>query len=102
MPFKGLFYLIIDMALFNFNRPSNNNDSVNEVIQLIINDEVIDVPATEASGLTVAEVFTRYAANACDVRRINRYVAQGRIVGGNTPAVSGTVYSGAITSESKG
>ena len=90
------------MALFNFNRPANNDSNENEIIQLIINDEIIDVPASEASGLTVAQVFNRYAANSCDVRRINRYVAQGRIVGGNTPAVSGTVYSGAITSESKG
>jgi hypothetical protein len=92
------------MALFNFSRPSNDNNSSNnnEIIQLIINDEVIDVPASEAAGLTIAEVFGRYAAGSCDVRRINRYVAQGRIVGGNTPAVSGTVYSGAITSESKG
>ena len=89
------------MALFNFSRPSNN-DNTNEVIQLIINDEVIEVSASDASGLTVAQVFNKYAASSCDVSRINRYVAQGRIVAGNTPAVTGTVYSGAITSEAKG
>ena len=89
------------MALFNFSRPSNN-DNANEVIQLIINDTVIEVSGAEAAGLTVAQLFNKFAADSCDVSRINRYVAQGRIVGGATPAESGTVYSGAITSESKG
>ena len=89
------------MALFNFSRPSNN-DNANEVIQLIINDETIEVSGADAAGLTVAQLFNKYAAGSCDVSRINRYVAQGRIVSGTTPAESGTVYSGAIASESKG
>ena len=89
------------MALFNFSRPSNN-DNTNEVIQLIINDETIEVSGADAAGLTVAQLFNKYAASSCDVSRINRYVAQGRIVSGTTPAESGTVYSGAIASESKG
>jgi len=94
------------MALFNFNRNNTNTaasttDVVNEVI-LIVNDERIVVSAAEASGLTVAELFGRYAANSADVTRINRYVAQGRIVAGSSAAEAGTVYSGAISSESKG
>ena len=89
------------MALFNFSRPSSNNDGV-DAIQLIINDETIEVSGADAAGLTVAQLFNKYAAGSCDVSRINRYVAQGRIVSGTTPAESGTVYSGAIASESKG
>ena len=94
------------MALFNFNRNNTNTnaastDSVQEVV-LIVNDERIVVSAAEASGLTVAELFGRYAASSADVSRINRYVAQGRIVAGSSAAEVGTVYSGAISSESKG
>ncbi len=94
------------MALFNFNRNNTNTSSasaetVQEVV-LIVNDERIIVSAAEASGLTVAELFGRYASNSADVSRINRYVAQGRIVAGSSAAEAGTVYSGAISSESKG
>ena len=91
------------MALFNFNRPANNEaGSPNEVIRLIINDETIEVSAAQAAGKTVEQLFAEYASESADVSRINRYVAQGRIVSGNTTAEAGTVYSGAITSESKG
>jgi len=95
------------MALFNFNRSSvnsNNNDSngVNNVIRLIINDETIEVPTAQAAGLNIRQVFERFAADSCDVTRINRFVAQGRIIAGNTTVEGGNVYSGAIASESKG
>ena len=91
------------MALFNFNRNNNSSaaDASQEVV-LIVNDERIVVSAGEARGLTVAQLFERYAANSADVSRINRYVAQGRIVAGSSAAEAGTVYSGAISSESKG
>ena len=98
------------MSLFSFarNNNNNNNDGNNnnndgaQIIQLIINDETITVSAAEAEGKTVAELFNQYASSVADVSRINRYVAQGRIVGGATTAEIGTVYSGAIASESKG
>ena len=92
------------MALFNFSRPASNNDegSVNDVIRLIINDETVEVTGAQAAGKTVEQLFTQYASASADVSRINRYVAQGRIVSGSSAAEAGTVYSGAIASESKG
>jgi len=90
------------MALFNFGRPESNSNNSNEVVRLVINEETIEVPMAEAQGKTVAEVFAKFASDSCDVARINRYVAQGRIVSGNSPVEANTVYSGAITSESKG
>ena len=88
------------MGLFNFSKPSDNNSS--EAIQLIVNDETVTVSAAEASGLSVAELFNRFASDICDVTRINRYVSLGRIVPPTATAEAGTIYSGAITSESKG
>ena len=86
------------MGLFNFAAPSDNNQE----IQLIVNDETITVPAAEAEGLSVAELFRRFASSVCDVSRINRYVSLGRIIEGSAKAEAGVVYSGAIASESKG
>lgn len=87
------------MALFNFSKPSatEGND-----IQLMVNDETITVPAAEAKGLSVADLFRRFASGVCDVERINRYVALGRVVNGTSQAEEGTLYSAAIASESKG
>ncbi len=92
------------MALFNFNRNNNSSDASDtaQEVVLIVNDERIVVSANEARGLTVAQLFERYAATSADVSRINRYVAQGRIVAGSSSAEVGTIYSGAISSESKG
>ena len=87
------------MALFNFNKPSG---SEGQDIQILVNDETVTIPAAEAQGLTVAELFSRFASSVCDVNRINRFVAQGRIVAGTTAVEAGTIYSGAIASESKG
>ena len=88
------------MGLFNFSAPSNNDNA--QDIQLIVNDETVTVPAAEAAGLTVAQMFSRFADNICDTSRINRYISLGRIVSGNSQAEAGVVYSGAIASESKG
>ena len=87
------------MGLFNFASPS---DDAAQEIQLIVNDETVTVPAAEAKGLTVAELFSRFASSVCDVNRINRYVSLGRIIEGNAKAEPGVVYSGAIASEAKG
>ena len=87
------------MGLFNFSAPSDNTA---QEIQLIVNDETVTVPAAEANGLTVAELFSRFASSVCDVARINRYVSLGRIIDGSAKAEAGVVYSGAIASESKG
>ena len=88
------------MGLFNFAKPSSNNGG--EDIVIIVGDEQITVPAAEAAGLTVEQLFERFASNIADVSRINRFVSTGRVINGTAPAESGTVYSGAIASESKG
>ena len=90
----------IIMGLFNFSAPSNSSEG--QDVQILINDESITVPAAEAKGMTVAQLFTRFASGVCDVTRINRYVAQGRIVSGTSNVEEGTIYSGAIASEAKG
>ena len=88
------------MGLFNFNAPSND-DGAND-IELIINDERITVNASEAEGLTIAQVFARFASRVADTSRVNRYVAQGRIVAADSQVEPGTIYSAAIASETKG
>ena len=88
------------MGLFNFSAPSNNDGA--QDIQLIVNDETVTVPAREATGLSVAELFSRFADGICDTGRINRYISLGRIVDGSAKAEAGVIYSGAIASESKG
>lgn len=88
------------MGLFNFSTPSNGSEG--QDVQILINDETVTIPASEAIGMTVSELFSRFADSVCDVSRINRYVAQGRIVTGNAIVEAGMIYSGAIASESKG
>ena len=88
------------MGLFNFSKPSNNDNA--QDIQLIVNDETVSVSAAEAQGMTVKEVFRRFASNIADTTRVNRFVAQGRIVAADSQVESGTIYSAAIASESKG
>ena len=89
------------MGLFNFNAPSNNADAAQDV-ELIINDERITVSGAEANGLTVAQIFNRFASGVADLSRINRYVAQGKIVAADSTVEPGTIYSAAIASETKG
>ena len=89
------------MGLFNFSKPSSNG-SEGQNIELIINDERVTVTPAEASGLTVAQLFGRFASRVADTSRVNRYVAQGRIVAADSVAEAGTIYTAAIASESKG
>ena len=88
------------MGLFKFSKPSNGSEG--QDVQILINDETVTIPAAEATGMTVAELFCRFASTVCDVNRINRYVTQGRIVTGTAVVEAGMIYSGAIASESKG
>lgn len=88
------------MGLFNFNAPSNNDNT--QDIELIVNDERITVSAAEASGLTVRQVFDRFASRVADTSRVNRFVAQGTIVAADSTVEPGTIYSAAIASETKG
>ena len=95
-------YFLFHMGLFNFTTVSNNDDNSAQDIQLIVNDETVTVPAAEADGMTIRQLFDRFAAGICDTDRINRFISLGRIVDESTKAEAGVIYSGAIASESKG
>lgn len=92
------------MGLFNFNLGNSTtaSGSTPEIIQLALNEEIVTVTAAEAKGLTIEQLFTRFASALGDTSRISRYICAGRIVeGASTPEV-GMVYRGAVSSESKG
>lgn len=89
------------MGLFNFARP-NASGTDTSVIQLALNEEIVTVPAEQAKGKTISELFTLFASQLGDTSRINRYVAAGRIVDATATPEPGTIYRGAVGSESKG
>lgn len=94
------------MGFFNFNNKTTDSDNGGTVerkpIVLQLNEEQITVPASEAEGRTVGELFDEYASELGDTDRISRFVAAGQIISQDTVVQLGTVYRGAITSESKG
>ena len=94
------------MGFFNFTNKtadsSNGGTAERKPIVLQLNEEQITVPASEAEGKTVGELFEEYASELGDTDRISRFVAAGQIVNQDTVVQLGTVYRGAITSESKG
>lgn len=91
------------MSFFdNFFNNTSNNNTVDEVI-LTAGTEKVTVPATEAKGKTIGQLFAQYASVlGIDADRINRFVDAGRIISENTPVEVGHSYSGAVSGESKG
>lgn len=87
------------MSLFNFRKPSDN---AAQEIELQLNEDTITVPFAEVEGMTVKEAFERFGSDLGSVNRINRFVAQGRIVTGTTSVEAGTIYAGTVASEAKG
>lgn len=94
------------MGFFNFGNTSNNSSTAasteRKPVILQLNEEQITVSPADAEGMSVAELFNQYADDLGDTDRINRFVAAGQIVGSDTIVELGTVYRGAITSETKG
>lgn len=93
------------MGFFNFG--SNNStpattSTERKPVILQLNEEQITISPADAEGKSVAELFSLYADDLGDTARINRFVAAGQIVGAETIVELGTVYRGAITSETKG
>lgn len=93
------------MGFFNFG--SNNTSTTaasteRKPVILQLNEEQITISPADAEGKSVAELFSQYADDLGDTDRINRFVAAGQIVNGDTVVELGTVYRGAITSETKG
>lgn len=96
------------MGFFKFanNTTSNATEGVTterKPIVLQLNEESITIPASEAEGKTVSQLFEEYASDlGGDIDRVSRFVAAGQIVSQDTVVQLGTIYRGAITSESKG
>ena len=93
------------MGFFNFNKTTNNaagDDAARKPVILQLNEEQIEVSADDAEGKTIEELFSEYGSDLGDVKRITRYVSAGQIVSDDAAVVPGTIYRGAITSESKG
>ena len=93
------------MGFFNFGATSNNTTATSterKPVILQLNEEQITISPADAEGKSVAELFSQYADDLGDTSRINRFVAAGQIVGSDTIVELGTVYRGAITSETKG
>ena len=88
-----------NMSLFNFRKPS---DSSAQDIELRLNEDSVSVPFADVEGLTVKEAFERFGSDLGSVSRINRFIAQGRIVTGTASVEAGTVYAGTVASEAKG
>lgn len=94
------------MGFFNFGTNNTNTATAatteRKPVILQLNEEQITISPAEAEGKSVAELFSLYADDLGDTDRISRFVTAGQIVGGNTVVEFGTVYRGAITSETKG
>lgn len=92
------------MGFFNFGTKTNSDAASTErkPVILQLNEEQITVDPSVAEGKSIAELFSQYADDLGDTDRIKRFVAAGQIVNGDTIVTLGTVYRGAITSETKG
>lgn len=88
------------MGFFNFNKPSNTTSAQPIVLQL--NEESVTVTAAEAEGKTILELFQDHAADLGDIDRVSRFINAGQVVNGSDVVQPGTVYRGAVTSETKG
>lgn len=91
------------MGFFNFGNQSTATTSTErKPVILQLNEEQITIDPSVAEGKSVSELFSEFADDLGDTDRITRFVAAGQIVNGDTVVTLGTVYRGAITSETKG
>jgi hypothetical protein len=83
---------------------STPTDGASQVVRLRVNagDEV-EVPASEAQGKTIAQLFEQYADDlGIEPGRITRYVDSGTILSGTAPVTLGRTYRGAAATDEKG
>jgi hypothetical protein len=97
------------MALFNLtiNRPGNDDDSSKDddksLVILQYNAASVTVPAAEAEGRTIQELFEEYAEDLDDADISgSTFMKAGQVVNGSAEVKPGTVYRACVTSDTKG
>ena len=98
------------MALFNFQfevpeESANEGASTppQQVVTLQHGTETVIIPANDAAGKTVADLFGRYAsALGIDTARRISYMVAGRTAQPDEVVTAGLSYRATVTSESKG
>ena len=94
------------MGFFRFTNTTTNStaDTIErKPVVLQLNEEQITIPATEAAGKSIGQLFQEHSDQlGGDASRISRYVAAGQIISQDTVVQLGTIYRGAVLSESKG
>jgi hypothetical protein len=72
-------------------------------VTLVVNEESYRVPANNARGKSVSQLFAEYSSvMGVDATRIKTYVLNNESVPGETVIRPGETVRGAITSEEKG
>lgn len=92
------------MSFFDsFFSGQNSNNTDKEVIILAAGTEEVTIPASEAEGKTVQQLFQQYSNQlGIDEERVNRFVDAGRIIDGTATVQAGHKYSGSTNSDTKG
>ena len=72
-------------------------------VTLVVNEESYRVPANNARGKSVSQLFAEYGSvMGTDTSRITSYILNNEVVPGETVIRPGETVRGAITSEEKG
>lgn len=81
---------------------AGGDDDNQRPVLLQLNDESVTVSAADAAGLSVRELFTRFAESLGDTARLNNFVMNARAVTPATIVEPGATVRAAVTTDSKG
>ena len=81
---------------------AGGDDDNQRPVLLQLNDESVTVSAADAAGLSVRELFTRFAESLGDTARLNNFVMNSRAVTPATIVEPGATVRAAVTTDSKG
>jgi hypothetical protein len=91
------------MSFFDAFFSGQNSSTDKEVVILAAGTEEVIIPASEAEGKTVQQLFQEHSEQlGIDEERVNRFVDAGRIIDGTATVQSGHKYSGSTNSDTKG
>lgn len=72
-------------------------------VVIMMNAESYNVPAENARGKTISQLFAEYGVNVgADPARVTNYTLNGEIWPGETPVRPGETWRGSVNSEGKG